>query len=248
MRTLIIDDEPDSLESLSRELQTYCPDVQVMGTCDDPRKAADLIHQLHPDLVFLDIEMPHLNGFELLQQLPAIDFDIIFVTAYDEYAVRAFEFNAIDYLLKPVMKSKLIQAVDKVSQKQNAPFDNDQLKALLNNLQVQSRPELENIALPTSEGFEFVPINEICYLESDSNYTWVHLVNQQKYLLARTLKEMSAMISWPQFFRSHQSFFVNLNHAKKYVRGQGGYLVMKNGAQIPVSRANKEALMKMLVS
>jgi two-component system LytT family response regulator len=247
MRTILIDDELDSLESLATEIKSYCPDIDVVATCSDPRKARKLISEHAPELVFLDIEMPHLNGFELLQTLPEIDFDVIFVTAYDAYAVRAFEFNAVDYLLKPVMKSKLTQAVQKVRDKQHSQLDGDQLKALINNIHLHSRQEIENIALPTSEGFEFVHVNDIAYLQSDSNYTWVHLKSQQKYLLARTLKDMSSMISFPQFFRAHQSYYVNLNHVKKYVRGQGGYLVLKDGAQIPVSRANKDTLMRLMM-
>ncbi len=248
MRAILIDDEPDSLESLSAEIIAYCPEVSIIEACGDPRKGLLAIREHIPDLVFLDIEMPHLNGFELLQQLDPIDFDVIFVTAYDAYAVRAFEFNAVDYLLKPVLKAKLIQAVRKVADKKNHNLDPQHLKALINHMHVQSRQELENIALPTSEGFDFVPVNEIKYMQSDNNYTWVHLLSQQKYLLARTLKDVSAMMSFPQFFRVHQSYYVNLNHVKKYVRGQGGYLVLKDGTQIPVSRANKEALLQLITN
>lgn len=247
MRALLIDDEVDSLESLHTEIATYCPEVEVAGTCSDARRAVDMIHSLLPDIVFLDIEMPYLNGFELLQQFEEIPFDVIFVTAYDEYAVKAFEFNAVDYLLKPVMKSKLVQAIQKVQEKKSTALDAGQLRALLNNIQLNARRDIENIALPTSDGFEFVHINDITYLQSESNYTWVHLHSGQKYLLARTLKDMSSMIAFPQFFRTHQSYLVNMNHVKKYVRGQGGYLVLRDSTQIPVSRANKDALMQIML-
>lgn len=246
MRAILIDDESDSLESLSLEIQKYCPDVEVTATFSDSRKAFADLKENTPDLIFLDIEMPHLNGFELLQRLGKINFDVIFVTAYDEYAVKAFEFNAVDYLLKPILKTKLIQAVQKVSDKRGTHLDHDQIKALINNIHLHSRLEMENIALPTSEGFEFVHVNDISYLQADNNYTWVHLASRQKYYLTRTLKEMSSMIAFPQFFRTHQSYYVNLNHAKKYVRGQGGYLVLKDGTQIPVSRANKDPLVQLL--
>ncbi len=246
MRAFLIDDEQDSLESLSAEIQQYCPEITIAGTFNDPRKGLEALQNEKPDLLFLDIEMPHLNGFELLQKVGQIDFDVIFVTAYDEYAVKAFEFNAVDYLLKPILKAKLIQAVQKASEKQGAHLDNDQIKALINNIQLHSRLEMENIALPTAEGFEFIHVNDIAYLQADNNYTWVHLLSKQKYYLTRTLKEMAAMIHFPQFFRSHQSYYVNLNHVKKYVRGQGGYLVLKDGTQIPVSRANKEPLIHLL--
>jgi two-component system LytT family response regulator len=247
MRTILIDDELDSLESLDTEIRSYCPELEVVATCHDPRTAVALVRQYEPELLFLDIEMPHLNGFELLQELHEIELEVIFVTAYDAYAVKAFEFNAADYILKPVMKSKLVQAVQKVCDKQNNHLGSHQLKALINNIHLHTRQEIENIALPTSEGFEFVHVNEITYLQSDSNYTWVHLGSQQKYLLARTLKDMASMIPFPQFFRAHQSYYVNLNHARKYVRGQGGYLVLKDGTQIPVSRANKDTLMRLMM-
>ncbi len=246
MRAILIDDEPDSLESLSAEIQQYCPEITVIGTYSDPREGLEKLKKESPDVLFLDIEMPHINGFELLQKMETIDFDVIFVTAYDEYAVKAFEFNAVDYLLKPILKTKLLQAVQKVTDKKGSPLDNDHIKALINNIHLNSRLEMENIALPTAEGFEFVHVNDIAYLEADNNYTWVHLVSKHKYYLTRTLKEMSAMIHFPQFFRSHQSYCVNLNHVKKYVRGQGGYLVLKDGKQIPVSRANKEPLIQLL--
>ena len=248
MRTILIDDEPDSLDALEIELSRHCPGIDVVAKCSDSRKAAALINSKQPSLIFLDIEMPHVNGFELLQSLDVINFDVIFVTAYDQFAVKAFDFNASDYLLKPVMKTKLIQAVQKVSDRQQHHVSQVDLNALMTNMQVQSMQGMETIALPTSDGYEFVHMNDIVYAKADSNYTWVHLTNDQKYLLTRTLKEVSGLMTFRQFFRAHQSFLVNLNHVKRYVRGQGGYLVLKDGAQIPVSRSNKEVLMRMLKS
>ena len=245
MRAILIDDELDSLESLQAELNTYRPDIEILAACDDPRVGLKEIINSNPDVIFLDIEMPHLNGFELLESLNTIDFDVIFVTAYDEYAVRAFEFNAADYLLKPVMKSKLLQAIDRLDERNQRGLSKQELSALVTNLHVRG---MENIALPTSDGFEFVHVNEIMFMKSESNYTWVHMATESKYLLSKTLKDMASMIAFPQFFRAHQSYLVNLNHVKKYVRGKGGYLVLRNGEHIPVSRANKEALMILLNS
>lgn len=247
MRTILIDDEADSLESLTAEIRAYCPGVEIIATASDPRVGLDQIRSLTPDLVFLDIEMPHLNAFDLLAACEPVTFDVIFVTAYDDYAIRAFEFNAIDYLLKPVLMDKLIVAVQKVQDKRNTHLHPDQLRALMQNIRMQQHPQLENIALPTAEGYEFVPMMDIMYLQSENNYTWVHLQSRQKYLLTRTLKDMVGMIALSHFFRVHQSYFVNLHHVRKYVRGQGGYLVMKDGANIPVSRANKDALLQVLV-
>jgi two-component system, LytTR family, response regulator len=246
MKAILIDDELDSLESLKLDIEAYCPDIYILDICSDPRDGLKSIRQHAPDVVFLDIEMPHMNGFELLESLTSIDFDVIFVTAYDEFAVKAFDFNAADYLLKPVMKTKLMHAVQKVADRQYHQFSQTDLNALMTNMNLHSTYTMENIALPTSDGFEFIHMNEIVYLQSDSNYTWVHLCDQKKHLLTKTLKDMQAMITFPQFFRAHQSYLVNLNHVRKYVRGKGGYLILKDDVQIPVSRANKEALMHIL--
>ena len=171
--------------------------------------------------------------------------NVIFVTAYDQFAIQAFEFNAIDYILKPVRKDKLVNAVQKIVDRQSHEFPQDQLTALVNNIQLQTHSGIEKIALPTSDGYEFVHVNNIVHLKAESNYTWVHL-ESKKYLVAKTLKEMSSMIPFPQFFRAHKSHLVNLNHVTKYVRGSGGYLVLDNGEQIPVSRSQKESLMSIL--
>lgn len=243
MKAIIIDDEQDSLDSLEIEIDRHCPDVNVVAACTDPRTAIDEILKHKPDILFLDIEMPHMNGFELLQKLPSLDFHVIFVTAYDQFAVRAFDFNATDYLLKPIMRAKLVQAIQKVQDQQEHKISQTQLDALLTNMQMRG---MEKIALPTSDGFEFVHMNDIVYVKADSNYTWVHLQNKQKHLLTRTLKDVSGLITFPQFFRAHQSYLVNLNHVRRYVRGQGGYLLLKDNTQIPVSRANKDALMQLL--
>ena len=245
LRAILIDDEKSSVQSLKLELNAYCPDLEVIATSRNPKEGIALIEEHKPDLVFLDIEMPGMNGFELLHQFKTIDFDVIFVTAYDEFAIQAFEFNAVDYILKPVRKDKLIAAVQKVADKQTHAFPATDLTALVNNIQLQSRPGIEKIALPTSDGFEFVHVNNIIALHAESNYTWV-ILDSKKYLVAKTLKEMSSMIPFPQFFRAHKSHLVNLNHVERYVRGSGGYLVLDNGEQVSVSRGQKDSLMKVL--
>jgi len=243
MRVVLIDDEPFNLDSLRIELNTYCPDVEIVGQFTDPREGALALRHAPPDLLFLDIAMPHMNGFQLLESLEDIAFDVVFVTAYDEYAVRAFNFNAVDYLVKPVQHADLVQAVQRARDRQGMrTVSGEELRALITNTQAHAGG-LESIALPTAEGFEFIHVNTILYLQSDSNYTWVVLTDGTRHLLARTLKDMSGMIRYPQFFRAHQSYYVNLNHARKYVRGQGGYLVLQDGTQIPVSRANRDNLL-----
>lgn len=246
LKAILIDDEIDSLESLEAEINAYCENVEVMCLCSTPVDGLKAITELQPDVVFLDIEMPGMNGFEMLRKLDKISFDVIFVTAYDEFAVHAFEFNAVEYLLKPVLKSKLVQAVDKVQGRKNHQFDQSNLDALINNISMQIGAGIKNIALPTSEGFEFVPLEDIIFVKAESNYCWVHLSNGNKHLLAKTLKQMESLILGPQFFRSHQSYLVNFNYAKRYVRGQGGYIVLNDSTQIPVSRAKKEELLQRL--
>jgi len=246
LRAILVDDELSSLQSLQIELKQYCPNVIVVSTHRDPREALTAIAGSRPDLVFLDIQMPHMSGFRLLEECKEIDFDVIFITAYDEYALRAFDFNATDYLLKPIMKSKLVNAVEKVINNRNRGIQADVLKALIHNVSTTSKKGLERIALPTSEGFELVHINDILYFKAERNYTWIHLQDGKKHLVAKTLKQFSNFLDYPQLFRTHHSWIVNLNHVKKYVRGQGGHLILLDGLTIPVSRANKEALMTLL--
>lgn len=246
MKAILIDDEKGSLESLSYELREYCPEVEVVAMCQDPKEGRKEIMNRKPDIVFLDIEMPGMNGFELLQSLPETPFHVIFVTAYDQFAIRAFDFNATDYLLKPVRKSKLVNAVQKVSEHQLPVFDKSDLEALLHNIRLQSHTGLEHIALPTGEGFTMIHINDIAHLQAESNYTWVFVTGQKKYLVTKTLKDMEEMLRFPQYFRPHKSYLINLNHVDRYVRGQGGYLVLKDGSQIPVARSQKTELMNVL--
>ena len=246
LTAILIDDEKSSLESLKIEIEAYCPEVRILHTFNDPKDALNMITSANNDsldLVFLDIEMPGMNGFEMLQQIDNIYFDVIFITAYDQFAIQAFEFNAVDYLLKPIMKSKLVAAVDKVIGKKVHQFPKDNIEALLTNIKVYSNQGFEKIALPTSEGFEFVHMNDIIYLKGESNYTWAFLESGKKYLISKTLKDLSAIIHFPQFYRAHKSYLVNLNHALKYIRGSGGYLIMKGNVQVPVSRTQKAGLM-----
>lgn len=247
LEAILVDDEDVSLRSLKYELEKYCPNVKVLEAISDPVKAVESIRQMNPDVVFLDIEMPKMNGFDLLQCFPSIDFDVIFVTAYDEFAVKAFEFNAVDYLLKPVLKSKLIQSVSKLSEKQKHAFDQASLHALMQNINLNSGDtRVPTLAIPTQEGFEIIHVSEITHLHAESNYTWVHLQDSDKYLVSRTLKEVAEMINSEQFFRAHKSYVVNLNHIRKYVRGRGGYLILRNGVDVPVSRSQRSGLLEVL--
>ena len=248
IQAIIIDDEVDALEALKYEVEHYCQQVEVIKVFSDPKEALNYLNSNKIDLVFLDIEMPGLNGFELLEKIQNISFDVIFITAYDQFAVKAFEFNATDYILKPVQKEKLIYAVEKVINKKTESFDKSSLAALVTNIYSQTSAQSKNIALPTSEGYSFVSIDDIIYVKAESNYCWVFIKNGDKFLLSKTLKSLEMMLTGNQFVRVHQSFVINLDYAEKYVKGQGGYLIMKNSEQIPVSRARREVLIEILKS
>lgn len=245
LKAIIIDDEINALDSLEIELNAYCPDVELVAKCDSATKGIAAIKEHNPDIVFLDIEMPWMNGFEMLEQFQHIDFDVVFVTAYDQFAVRAFDFSAVDYLLKPVSKEKLIRAVDKSLARMDRSIPHQQFDLLKQYINTQT-PGLPCIALPTPEGLEFVNVADIIYCESDSNYTHVHLSNGEQIFLSKTLKYLQELLREHPFFRIHQSYLVNLSHVKKYVKGEGGYVVMMNGKSLTVSRANKKALMELV--
>ena len=244
IRAILIDDELACTETLAIELGAYCPDVEVIAKCNSPQEGIKLIENLKPDLVFLDIEMPWMNGFELLEKLDNIDFSVIFVTAYDQFAIKAFRVSAIDYLLKPIDKKELIEAIEKVKRLHPNTDTNEQLQFLLENIKRQSDP-LPNIALPTMEGLDFVAVKDIVYCESDNNYTKVIKAESKPLLLSKPLKEIEQMLSEYSFLRVHQSYLINLTHINKYIKGAGGYVIMSNGDNVTVSRAKKEELLSL---
>ena len=243
--TILIDDELSCTETLAIELEMYCPQVEVLASYNSADEALAGIVALKPDLVFLDIEMPWMNGFELLQQLNQVSFDVIFITAYDQFAVKAFKFSAVDYLLKPIKKEELISAVAKVEQRRAKRLSSAHIEAMLNNINFLNR-DFPSLAVPISEGLEFVPVDEILYCASDNNYTYIHKISGDSILLSKTLKEVEGMLENRQFLRIHQSFLINPRHLRKYVRGQGGHVIMSNGKELPVARARKEDLLDSL--
>lgn len=242
LNAVVVDDEKHCLETLSWQLQRFCPEVHLVATCNSAHEALAVLQKQSVDLVFLDIEMPHMNGFEMLQQINQIKFDVIFTTAYDMFAVKAFQFSAVDYLLKPIDKDQLQQAVQKVLLKGQA-ISAEQLNVLFQSL-YQQAPNLQKIALPTMEGLEFIQSNQIVHCQSESNYTHIFLQNGTKLLISKTLKETEEMLTGHNFMRVHHSHLINLNHIKKYVKGDGGYVIMSNDASINVSRSRKEDLLK----
>lgn len=240
---VIIDDERHSVETLAWKLENYCPEVIVTSTFTDPTEGLEYLAATPPQLLFLDIEMPQLNGFELLKQLNPVPFEVIFTTAYDEFGVRAIKVSALDYLLKPIQVDELKEAVEKHKQK-TMKLTDSQLKVLFSNIQEEQQGRSGKIALATKESIEFVFPEEIIACSSDSNYTMVYLNSGRKKLISRTLKDIEELLSDYQFFRVHHSHLVNLTHVKEFMRHDGGYLVMSNQMTLPVSRSRREELLK----
>jgi len=224
-------------------LKEYCANVEVLEMCNDAATGLKAIELHKPDLVFIDIEMPHMNGFEMLQCLPQIDFAIIFTTGYDQYAIKAFHLSALDYLLKPIEAKELIDAVKKVEEQRHLPIP-EQFEMLLKKIGGVNSG-FNKIAVPTAEGFELIPTAEVVYFEADSNYTHIFLKNKNKVIACRTLKKLEEQIQdYNCFVRVHNSYMVNLNEVVRYVRGEGGYLVMSDNSPVNVSRSRKDALLK----
>ena len=241
---IIIDDERHSCDALNMLLAKCCFQVHVVAICHSGEEGIKKISETKAQLVFLDIEMPSMNGFQMLEQLPAINFEIIFTTSYDQYAVTAFKFSALDYLLKPVDREELEKAIQKVSKKIN-PLVPQQLEILLQKIN-QPSTAVQRIALPTMQGLEFVPVDSIVSCSSSNNYTEFFLTDKRRLLVSRTLKEIEDMLANHSFLRVHNSHVVNLNAITRYVKGEGGYLLMTDGSTIDVSRSRKELLMQKL--
>lgn len=244
INAVVIDDEHYASRALLTLLQKHCPDVTVTAVCNNAREAVRLIRDTRPQLVFLDIEMPYLNGFEVLEMLAPVSFDCIFTTSYDQYAIKAIRFSALDYLLKPVDPEELKSAVGRVTGKQSNSLQ-QQMELLLSRFQ-QPQTLMNRIALPTLEGLQIVPVDSILYCTSQSNYTIFTLTGNQKLTISRTLKEVAEMLEEHQFLRVHHSYLVNLHEVRKYNRGEGGSLLMSDGAAIDVSRSRKEELLRKL--
>ena len=244
IKAIIVDDEPYCCESLGTLLQRFCPEVKVADICHNGVSALKAIKETAPQLVFLDIEMPKMNGFELLEKLGEINFQLIFTTSYDQYAIKAIRYSALDYLLKPVDRDELQRAVQKVALRLKNPLP-EQIEILLQKLNYPGTP-VAKIAIPTLEGLHMIPVESLISCTADSNYTILHLKNKQKVIASRTLKEIEEVLEDFSFARVHHSHLVNLNEVEKYIRGEGGYLMMSDGTTVDVSRSRKEILLKKL--
>jgi len=243
--SVIIDDEKHSLISTEILIQKYCPGIDIVAKTLSPEQGIELIETLHPDLVFLDIAMPRMNGFELLQALQFRKFALIFTTAYNTFAINAFKVNAIDYLLKPIEPEELIKAIEKVKQNMEKDFHLKRIETIIRNLGKGSTGN-ERLALPYEGRILMLDHSNIVCCESDRNYTRIHLADKTSLMISRTLKDIEHMLPHPEFVRIHHSYLVNINHIKEYYRGEGGEILLSNGEVLRVSRNKKEELLNIL--
>lgn len=238
MKCLIIDDERDAVEALHLTLMDVCPEVAVTGKYTEPEKGLAAIRLQSPDLVFLDIEMPRMNGFQLLEELGEFAFSLVFVTAYDQFAVKAFRYSALDYLLKPVNPDDLRRTVERAGEKQR--IEKQQIDLLRRQLFAPNVKAFDKIALPYAHGYTFVELADVMYCESDGSYTRFYLQTGEMYLITKTLGDVENILGGGDFFRIHKQFLVNMRQIRNYIRGDGGYVVMPNKVNIPVSRIKKD--------
>ena len=244
IRCVLIDDENNSLEMMEWLIKTYCPQVTIEAMCNSSEKGIEAINKFKPDVVFLDIEMPHMNGFDMLEQFDKLFFDVVFCTAYDQFAIRAFKYSALNYLLKPVDPADLQETIRRLEERKTSP-SKEQMELLLQNIRETIKPTVQRIALTTGDGMIFVPVDDIVYCEAESNYTSVALKDGKKILVSKVLKDIDETLSGSGFYRIHNSFLINLNHIKKYVRGDGGYVIMNNDVTVSISRSRRQEFMEL---
>ncbi len=243
LNAVLIDDEESSLSSLKEKLAAYCPDVYIVAMCGNAAKGIEAIDTLRPDIVFLDIEMPVMNGFLMLQQVSYKNFELVFTTAYDHYAIRAIRCSALDYLVKPIEIEDLKAAVKKAGEKRSHPYPNPQIELLVEQLGNKTNTP-SRIAIPTAEGLQFLKTDDIIYLEASLNYTNIYCTGSKKYLVSRTLKDFEELLPSKIFLRIHHSYIINKHFAEKYIRGEGGQVVLSNGVILDVAKRKKSDFLK----
>jgi two-component system LytT family response regulator len=243
LKTVVIDDEQDAVDFISTIIGEYCPSLEVSGKAFNIMQGTKIINETKPDLVFLDVEMPNGTGFDLLTQFPEKNFEVIFITAFNHYAIKAIKFSAVDYILKPININEFIEAVNKVVRKrsQKSNEGSESLRVLMENLRT---PSPSRLAIPTSDGMEYLNPREIIRIEADRSYSWFYLNGNRKILVSKHLKEFQELLGERNFFRSHNSHLINLKYVRKFIRKEGGYIEMIDNSVIPISRSKKEIFLQ----
>jgi two-component system LytT family response regulator len=244
IKAIIIDDEPNNIENLQNIITNNCRNITVVGTATDADTGRQLIALQQPDLLFLDIQMPGKSGFDLLKELPKIEFEVIFITAYDRYGIQAIKFSALDYLLKPININEFVLAAQKAEQKINSKKESSNIENLLKYL--KGGKEIPKIALPTLKEIMYVKVSDILRCEAENNYTNFHLLNGEQVLVCKTLKEFADLLKPHNFLRSHQSHLVNIDCIKSFLKEDGGILLLTNQEKVPISRQNRELVKEAL--
>ncbi len=244
MTALIVDDEKHCREVMEHLLHKHCGDVKILANCSNGKEALSVLEKESPDILFLDIEMPGMNGFELLEKIPHPSFEIVFTTAYNEYAIKAIKHSALDYLLKPVDKDELIQTIQRAKEHKTQKAS-QRVDSLLEMLRLKKNSK--RFAVPTMEGLIMVDSDTILYCESDSTYCKIYFINSNKpMVISKTLKDVEEVLQGTDFCRIHHSYFINMKCVKSYIRGEGGEVVLNNGIHLPVSRTRKQDFLSLL--
>lgn len=243
IKCIIVEDDKFSQEALVDTINGHCRNIVILAVCASPEEGVKAIRELSPNLIFLDIEMPGMSGFEMLKLVGDMDFEVIFTTSYNEYVLDAIRSNAFDYLTKPIKPKELKDSIDRLVEKK-VRTRNQKFEQLAESLTAVNKNR--RIALPTFDGFIFVNVKDIMHCKSESNYTTICMQNGEKIVVTRTLREIEGSVNSPEFYRVHNSHFVNLAFMKKYVRGSGGYLVMSDGTTINIARNRKDKFLKLL--
>ena len=243
IKAILIDDEVHCLDTLNILLSDFCPGVTVLERCMSAKQGLSAIQKFEPDLVFLDIEMPGKNGFELLEELPEINFEIIFVTAHHDYTTQALHLSAVDYLLKPVDENLLVEAVKRAGKRIGGKADHQPMETFKHNMQQRGATQKMKLCIPFSKGFQVVDIQKIIYIEADGNYSNFHFTDRPVICASKSILEYESLLADCNFVRVHKSFVINLDHVTDYIKGEGGAVLLSGGKEIEVSRRKKELLM-----
>lgn len=240
VRAILVDDEPRGINTLKKLLQDYCADIKIIAECTDADDAKEKIQLLAPQLVFLDISLPGKNGFDLLAELGEINFEIIFVTAYNEYTLQALHYSAVDYLMKPIDEDLLVEAVKRAKKRIALNNINNNVATLLHNVEKMHSPQEMKLCIHSLRGFQVIDLKDVLYCEASGSYTNFHLIDKHVICTAKTILEYEELLKDAGFVRVHKSFLVNLLHIKEYIRGEGGSVILSDGKELEVARRKKD--------